>query len=161
MLIRKATAEEMLKLWGYKDEKNSSPTAKFFYSNICSGNAVFWTIDNDETLIGELYVFLDIKEDKYFADGKMTAYLCAFRVKKEYRGLGFGSKLMETALADLKEKGFRRATIGVSDERNEKFYRRMGFDTKIKDCFSDPCARNENLSPVSDEKGYTLLLKDL
>lgn len=57
MLIRKATGEEMLKLWGYQDENTASPTAKFFYRNISSGNAIFWTLDNGGELIGELYVF--------------------------------------------------------------------------------------------------------
>ena len=114
MLIRRASGEEMLKLWGYQDVNKASPTAKYFYHNISSGNAIFWTLDNDGELIGELYVFFDIEEDKDFADGISTAYLCAFRVKKEYRGHGLGSRMMETVLADLKVSGFRRATIGVS-----------------------------------------------
>ena len=80
MQIRKATGEEMLKLWGYRDHETASPTAKFFYRNVTSGNAVFWTLDNGGELIGELYVFLNL-DDKDFADGKNVAYLCAFRVK--------------------------------------------------------------------------------
>ncbi len=73
MLIRKATGEEMLKLWGYQDANKASPTAKYFYRNISSGNAVFWTLDRDGELIGELYAFLNIEEDKDFADGITTA----------------------------------------------------------------------------------------
>lgn len=161
MLIRRASGEEMLKLWGYQDVNKASPTAKYFYHNISSGNAIFWTLDNDGELIGELYVFFDIEEDKDFADGISTAYLCAFRVKKEYRGHGLGSRMMETVLADLKVSGFRRATIGVSEERNEKLYRRMGFTTKIKDCYFDPCAMDENMQPKPDEEGFLLLSKEL
>lgn len=150
----------MLKLWGYQDENTASPTAKFFYRNISSGNAIFWTLDNGGELIGELYVFLDL-EDKDFADGKNAAYLCAFRVKKEYRGQGLGSRLMEAALAELKEIGFRGATIGVgSDEPlNIKLYRRFGFNVKIKDCFYDPCGMDENMQPERDDAGYWLLSK--
>ena len=161
MLIRKASGEEMLKLWGYRDENTAPPTARFFYRSISSGNAVFWTLEHDGELIGELYAFLHVEEDKDFADGIATAYLCAFRVKKEYRGRGLGSGLMEAVLADLKRRGFRRATIGVSEERNKELYRRMGFSTKVKDCFFDPCARDENMRPVPDEEGYWLLSKDL
>ena len=111
-IIRKATGEEMLALWGVREIKKASPTAKFFYDNISTGNTVFWTLDHDGELLGELYVFLNL-EDKDFADGRNTAYLCAFRVKKEYRGQGYGSRLIATALEDLKQIGFCRATIGV------------------------------------------------
>ena len=163
MIIRQATSNEMLKLWGYPDVDNASPTAKFFYQSISSGNADFWTLDNDGELIGELYAFQTIEEDKDFADGMDTAYLCAFRVRKDYRGQGLGTRLMEAVLADLKSKGFQHATIGVSknEERNRKLYYRMGFTETIKECFFDPCARDENMRPEPDEGGYLLLSKDL
>ena len=85
MLIRKATAEEMLRLWGFSDAETASPNARFYHRNIASGNAVFWTVDEGGELIGELYVFLNL-DDKDFADGVSTAYLCAFRVQEGYRG---------------------------------------------------------------------------
>lgn len=56
MIFRKATSEEMLPLWGYKDIGEASPTARFFCEHISSGNAEFWTIDDNGKLIGELYV---------------------------------------------------------------------------------------------------------
>ena len=161
MIIRKATGEEMLKLWGYDEEQNASPTAKFFYNNISSGNAVFWTVDNDGELIGELYAFLDIKKDNDFADGINTAYLCAFRIKKDFRGKGIGNSLMKEALDDLRSKGFKYATIGVSEERNKRLYYRMGFKREIKICYYDPCAMDENMQPERDEEGFLLLSKEL
>ena len=161
MRIRKAAGEEMLKLWGYPDAEHASPTAQYFERNIAAGNAVFWALEQDGALIGELYAFLDIEEDRDFADGRTTAYLCAFRVRPEYRGQGLGSRLMEAALADLMSKGFRRASIGVSEERNLRLYRRMGFLTTVKECFFDPCARDANMQPKPDEAGYWLLAKEL
>ena len=160
MRIRKADGEEMLKLWGYEDANQAPPTARFFYRNISSGNAVFWTVEHEGELIGELYAFLNIEEDRDFADGSTAAYLCAFRVKKEYRGRGLGSGMMAAALADLRYRGFRRATIGASEEGNKKLYRRMGFVTEIKDCFFDPCARDVRMRPEPDA-GFLLLSKDL
>ena len=162
MLIRKANKEEMLELWGYQDLNDASPTAEFFCNIIAGGNAVFWTLDNDGELIGELYVFFDL-EDKDFADGENTAYLCALRVKKEYRGQGYGSLLMTTALSDLKEKGFHRATIGVNIDEplNIDLYRRLGFNVKVKDCHYDPCARDNNMQPMYDETSWWLLSKYL
>ncbi len=60
MIIRKARADEMLKLWGYSDAETASPTARFFYKNIDSGNAIFWTAEDMGKLIGELYTFGDM-----------------------------------------------------------------------------------------------------
>ena len=162
MMIRKATAEEMLTLWGYEDIDTASPTARFFYRNIAAGNAVFWALDDSGELTGELYVFLDL-EDKDLADGSGTAYLCAFRVKPEYRGRGLGSSLMEKALTELKKDGFRRATIGVesNDQANIRLYSRLGFIKKIKDCHYDPCMLDENMQPVYEEDSWQLLAKEL
>ena len=160
--IRKAAGEEMLKLWGYPDESLASPTAKFFCRNIASGNAVFWTLDHDGDLIGELYVFYNL-DDKDFADGESRAYLCAFRVKEGYRGQGLGRRLMNAALAELKESGFRSATIGVEadESKNIQLYRLLGFNRKIKDCHYDPCGMDENNQPEYEEEAWWLLLKDL
>ena len=162
MLIRKATGEEMLSLWGYEDAESASCTAKFFYRKITSGSAVFWTLDHGGRLIGELYAFLDL-DDKDFADGSDRAYLCAFRVKAEHRGQGLGSRMMERAVADLKERGFRSATIGVGPDepQNVRLYRRMGFTEKIKDCYYDPCGFDEDGQPVYEEAGWWLLAKEL
>ncbi len=162
MLIRKATGEEMLSLWGYDSVESASFTAKFFYQNISSGNAVFWTLDHNGELIGELYVFLDL-DDNDFANGINRAYLCAFRVKSEHRGKGLGGRLMERALEELKESGFRSATIGVEidEPQNIKMYHRIGFTEKIKDCYYDPCGFDANGQPVYEEAGWWLLSKEL
>ncbi len=162
MVIRKATGEEMLSLWGYESVENASYTAKFFNQNISSGNAVFWALDHNGELIGELYVLLDL-EDKDFADGINRAYLCAFRVQAAYRGQGLGSSLMEKAIAELKEHGFRSAAIGVAmdEPQNIRLYRRMGFTEKIKDCYFDPCGFDENGQAIYEEAGWWLLSKEL
>ncbi|MEG2289684.1 MAG: GNAT family N-acetyltransferase [Clostridium sp.] len=44
-------------------------------------------------IVGELYVFKKLS-DSEFADGIHTAYLCAFRIIKELRGQGYGTKLI-------------------------------------------------------------------
>ena len=150
MHIRRATASEMLKLWGYSEITAASPTARHFYNNIEAGNADFWTAENNGELIGELYVFLNLT-DKDFADGKNTAYLCAFRVSEEHRGQGIGTGLVQNALNDLSKRGFHSVTIGVeeSEERNVKLYERLGFNTRIKECHEDPCAMTKEMRPDS------------
>ena len=101
-------------------------------------------------------------EDKDFADGMDTAYLCAFRVTEDHRGKGYGSMLMNTALSDLKSKNFSFANIGVGtdEEKNQKMYEHMGFNRKIKECFFDPCARDKDMKPAADD-GFILLSKKL
>ncbi|MBO6060536.1 MAG: GNAT family N-acetyltransferase [Clostridia bacterium] len=159
MLIRRASGAEMLALWGYGPD-DAPPTASFFLRSIESGNAVFWALEEGGEIIGELYAFLRIDEDPDFADGETAAYLCAFRIKPGFRGRGLGSALLETALAELREMGFSRATIGVDEGRNERLYRRMGFTREIKTCYFDPCARDASGRPEPDE-GYLLLEKEL
>ncbi len=159
--IRQKSARDMLSLWNYSNYSEATPTARFFYDNIESGNAIFWSLCDEENIVGELYSFLEL-EDKDFADGKDIAYLCAFRVNKEYRGKGYGSMLMNTALSDLKSKNFSLATIGVGmdEEGNKKMYDHMGFNRKIKECFFDPCARDKDMKPAADE-GFILMSKEL
>lgn len=148
MDIRLADAQEMLALWEYSDIPKISPTARFFSDNISLGNTEFWTIDHDDELIGELYVFKNL-EDKDFADGKSRAYLAAFRVREDYRGRGLGSQLMNTVFEHLKEIGFETATIGVdeTEEHNIQLYQRLGFNSKIKNCTTDPCAMDNEMRP--------------
>ena len=161
MIIRKATQHEMLALWGYQNEKNSSPTATFFAENILSENAEFFTIEKDGVLIGELYAFKSLS-DPEFADGHTKAYLCAFRIHKDYRGQGLGTQLMNTVLEHLKECGFTHVTIGVdiTEEANIRLYQRLGFHTKVKDCYFDLCDLDENMQPKACSC-YWLLIKNL
>lgn len=149
-MIRQASSDEMLALWGFKNPDDISPTARFFAENIRSGNAEFWTIDHCGALIGELYLFKALA-DKDFADGRTRAYLCAFRIQKEYRGQGLGSRLLEAVLARLRDCGFSTVTIGVdeSEEDNIRLYRRHGFLTKIKDCTVDPCSLDSQMNPTA------------
>ncbi len=63
----------------------------------------------------------------------------------------------------MKTRGFRRATIGVSESepQNLRLYRRFGFAEKVKDCRADPCAMDENMQPVVDPEPWVLLCKEL
>ena len=148
MEIRRASETEMLALWGYGIDTRISPTARFFSENISSGNAEFWAIDDGGKLIAELYVFKNL-EDKDFADGMTKGYLCSFRVSNEYQGKGLGSWLLENVLGHMKKCEFKVATIGVdeSEEANIRLYNRFGFENKIKECFVDPCALDERMTP--------------
>lgn len=148
MKIRKAEAHEMLELWGYSSIQTASSNAKFFCDNIQRGNTEFWALDYDGELVGELYVFYDL-EDKDFADGKRTAYLCAFRIRTDLRGQGLGTKLICHVIEHIQDLGYQRISIGVdtTDMANIRLYTRLGFNIKVKVCSEDPCDRDENMQP--------------
>ncbi|MBN2240399.1 MAG: GNAT family N-acetyltransferase [Dehalococcoidales bacterium] len=160
MIIRQATEDEMLALWGDNPD-SMRPTTVFFYENIRNKNTEFWTYDNDGTLAGELYVFKDL-DDKDYANGRDRAYLCGFRITRELQGKGYGTKLITHVLNHLKEEGFTTVTIGVEEEEeaNVRLYTRLGFLEKVKDCYDDPCDVDENMQPKPSEK-CPLLKKNL
>lgn len=151
MKIRIGTGQECLKVLGYSSLENASPTIKNFWKNLQSGNAEFWTVENEDGhLIGELYVF-HLLADEDFANGKDKAYLCAFRIKKMWRGQGIGTQLITTVIKHLKETGCKTVTIGVdaNEPDNQRLYSRLGFTKKIKDCYIDPCDIDENGQPIA------------
>ena len=63
-----------------------------------------------------------------------TVYLCAFRTVKQFQGKGYFSELMRFMLADLKEKGYKKAVLGVEpgEKKNNDIYRHWGFTECIK-----------------------------
>jgi len=146
MKIRLATEDEMVNLWKQQNINSSAWTMQFFCDNLRSGNADFWTMEDQGQLLGELYVFHRL-EDTDFADGRDRVYLCAFRIRKDMRGQGLGTRLITEVLGQLKASGCKTVTIGVdaAEDANIRLYRRLGFLEKIKDCYEDPCARDEKM----------------
>ncbi len=112
--IRKATEEEMSEVWRLGKVDSNEATERFFRKQIGSGNADFWTIDDNGILLGELYVFYKLADEE-FANGKEKVYLCAFRVRKDKRGQGLGTMLMKRVLREFKDSGLQAATIGVDE----------------------------------------------
>ncbi len=160
MKIGIANEKDLLDLWG-ETEKSMNSTTRFFYDNIKSGNAEFWTWKNNNQIVGEIYIFKKLSDNE-FADGLHTAYLCAFRIKKELQGQGYGTKLLTLVLEHIKNLGFKTATIGVEETEadNIRLYKRLGFTEKIKDSFIDPCNVNEKQIPNKCDK-FWLLSKSL
>lgn len=160
MRIRTAGSGEMIALWG-ESPGNLTPGARFFYENMTSGCATLFSWDRDGELVGELYLFRTLS-DPDFADGKRRGYLCAFRIRKDLRGRGLGTALLEHVITQAAREGFAELTIGVdfTEEANVRLYHRLGFAELVKDCVFDPCAMDENMEPEACA-GFHLLLKRL
>jgi len=141
----------MLTLW-YKKY-----TSEFMADKITNHKAEFWTIELDNRLVGELYAFFEL-DDKDFADGKTTAYLCAFRIINELRGKGLGTKLILKVLERLSDLGYLYATIGVEpvETANLRLYNKLGFTEKVKSIFADPCNVDIDFRPAPCAEYYLL-----
>ncbi|WP_346931155.1 GNAT family N-acetyltransferase [Clostridium sp.] len=160
MIIRTGSSNELKSLW-----KNDTPTKAYFIDGIEKGNIEFWTIENeaDNSLIGELYIFWD-SEEKDEANGKDRAYLSAFRVEKDFKGLGYGKKLMKRVLQRIAEKGFKEVTIAADNddvERLTAMYKSWGFNELIKLQSYDYHYIDNNNNPTHYEIPFGLYLNKL
>lgn len=76
---------------------------------------------------------LGIQNKDGLLDNK-TAYLTAFRTNKAFQGKGYFSKLYSFMEKDLKQRGFKKLTLGVEpcEIKNMKIYFNWGYDKYIK-----------------------------
>lgn len=83
-------------------------------------------------LLGELHVMYESEDENYAVRGR-RAYLFAFRVRKEFRNKGYGTHLLKTVLAILKEDGYYEFTVGVEDDnpRAIHMYKSLGFSELV------------------------------
>lgn len=88
---------------------------------------IFVLFDEDK-LLGELHVQYTGEDETMTVYGR-RAYLFAFRIHKDFQGLGLGKYLLETVLSRLTKEGYSEFTIGVEDdnERAIHIYNSFGF----------------------------------
>jgi ribosomal protein S18 acetylase RimI-like enzyme len=93
------------------------------------GEAVLWVADLPGTgIIGQLFIQLDSPRTD-LADGFERAYAYAFRVRPGFRRIGIGSRLMETAETDLKNRSFKQVVLNVAKNNRDarRLYERLGY----------------------------------
>lgn len=77
------------------------------------------------TIVGAVWV--RIMDDYGHTDGETPSF--AISLYKEYRGLGIGTELMESMLAILEGRGYRRASLAVQKANYAvKLYQKLGFE---------------------------------
>lgn len=111
--------------------------------------------------IAQAYVFYDL-EDKYFADGKSTCYVCNVFVHSKFRRMGLCTRLMNTIKESAKKKGFSKIVIGVMEDNIPAItlYRNIGFVNDEGKCDYDAVLRDKNGNRIH-RKEYLLLSCDL
>lgn len=94
------------------------------------GEAVLWVAEGEPgTLLGQLFVLLRSEADPTVADGRQRAFIHSFRVRPELRGRGLGSRLLNTAQRDLRERGYQWVYLHVARDNPGalRLYERHGY----------------------------------
>ncbi len=129
-----ASMEEMEQKWNYEitqqsEKENWIAWKSEAIENAQSGRSIPYYGILDGAVICEATAVLNSEFGKACRKWDHAVELCAFRTNKEYRGKGYFSKLISFLQEDLKQKGYRRAIVGVEPEekRNLEIYRHWGF----------------------------------
>ena len=139
MMYRKATGEDLERLWDYQIAQNPGDDrylrwkAQFIADNRSGAAATFAVIIDGEP-IGEGTLLFSpecraIRGRTALADDKTTANINALRIRKEYEGRGHISNLVRLMENTAREMGFSRITIGVEETelRNRAIYAHWGY----------------------------------
>ena len=117
-------------IWNMKTQ----PLTEKWREEIESGNRLVFIYKINGEFIGEGALVLDTGDPDYTILGQRV-YVSRMIVKKEYRGRGIGSEILEFLINKATEMGFSEMTIGV-DKDNEKalhLYRKYGFTEVLFD----------------------------
>ena len=145
-----ADRDELIKRWKYLVEIHpvNNIWEKFkdnALNNFDNDNTISYVGILDGEIICELTAY--IKEEAFIDDiddyddllSEERCYLAAFRTNKEYQGNGYFSILFDYVVEDLKRRGYKELSLGVSPEevRNMEIYFHLGFRDYIKSTTQD------------------------
>ncbi len=103
------------------------PELKIYYENFGAGEADFCIVaDDGNRAVGA--VWTRIMDDYGHVDANTPSF--AISLYKEYRGRGFGTRMMKKMLAMLKENGYKRTSLAVQKANYAvRMYEKVGFKT--------------------------------
>ncbi|MBO5005078.1 MAG: GNAT family N-acetyltransferase [Clostridia bacterium] len=152
-----ATIEEMEQNWNYLIEIHPGDNAWQKYKekairDMQNGNAIVYYGLLNGVIISEATAILSNIEAQN-SDGLVdntTVYLSAFRTRKECQGKGYFSELYKFMENDLKNKGYKKLTLGVEpcEVKNMMIYFKYGFTEFIKNAYEIEPPKNENEEPT-------------
>ncbi len=149
--IRKLTTDELPILTTLHNYENVADMLESNKRRIKNGEIDIFCLFNGEKLIGELRVMYRHEDCLFTIDGKRV-YLYAFRIHKDFQGLGFGKWLMNYVIDILKNEGYTEFTIGVEDDNYTAKYIYQSFG------FTELLARQKE-EYQGDSYEYNLYLK--
>ncbi|MDE5576832.1 MAG: GNAT family N-acetyltransferase [Oscillospiraceae bacterium] len=131
-IVRKITVSELprlTELFDYNDiDDMLAENASLIQNRIID---IFILLEG-EKLIGELHVSYE-SEDRLEAIRGGRAYLSAYRVHKDFQGMGLGKFLMKSVIDTLAAEGYSEFTVGVEDDNDRALhiYKKFGFSQVI------------------------------
>lgn len=140
MEYRIATADEVSKQFDWlidthdKDKDNWIYWKKENINEVNNGYVIPYYGFIDNICICEAYAVIHKNIEPLFVDKEMC-YLKAFRTRPDYRNQGYFSGLFRFMIQDLKNRGYKYATVGVdsNDELNKiRYTMRMGFNQYLQ-----------------------------
>lgn len=141
-ICKTASVGEMERKWNYEIRKQRKRKTvleglkKDAVEHIKNGQSVTYYGKLNNKIICETTAMFDeniIQNSDKLVDGK-TVYLCNFSTDKRYQGKGYFSKLFRFMIDDLKNRGYKKFTLGVepTETKNIKIYQHLGFNEFIK-----------------------------
>ena len=128
--IRQVTREDLPALEWEGEYRHFRRLFADAYHRAERGEAVLWIAELPEVgVIGQLFVQIGNHRNNSSENGGGKAYIYGFRVRAQYRDHGIGSRLLETAEADLASRGFHRVALNVGRDNNDarRLYERFGY----------------------------------
>lgn len=145
---RRATIKDLERMFDKEIQENLDDKRylrwkdEFIESNKLNNSITFVVLDDDEP-VGQASLVLNKNVLKFACKdllcGESTAYLSAIRIKKEYEGHGYISKLVKMMESFAKQNGIKFLTIGVEakETRNIGIYLHFGFNEFIDSVVDD------------------------
>lgn len=130
--VRKITVSELPWLTELFDYNDIDGMLAENTSLIQNGSGDIFILLDGEKLLGELHVKYE-SCDRLEAVKSVRAYLYAYRIHKNFQGMGLGNMLMKTVLEKLAAEGYSEFTIGVEDDNDRALhiYKKFGFSEEI------------------------------
>ena len=111
MELKKLAVQELYVLTELFDYNNVEQMISECTHDIQNGIIDIFVLYDKDVLIGELHVMYESDDENYAIRGR-RAYLFAFRVREDFQNKGYGTYLLKTVLAVLKEHGYCEFTVG-------------------------------------------------
>ena len=129
MKIEKLAVHNLYVLTELFDYNNVEQMISECTYDIQNGIIDIFVLYDKDVLIGELRVMYESNDENYAIRGR-RAYMFAFRVRENFQNKGYGTYLLKSVLAVLKENGYCEFTVGVEDDnfRAIHMYQALGFN---------------------------------